>query len=210
MRTETVKIYKFEELSDEAKEKARDWYRQHVFSDNNDWDHIYDDADTVASMLGIEIERKSVQLLGGGTRQKPCIWFSGFSSQGDGACFEGYYRYKKGSVQAVKEYAPQDTKLHEIAQGLADLQRAYFYQLTAVCRHRGHYYHSGCMEVEVEHLNRGASMNSQVELKELLREFADWIYKQLEQEYEFQMKDETVDENIIANEHEFYENGEHV
>lgn len=28
MRTETVTIYKFDELSDRAKEKARDWYRE--------------------------------------------------------------------------------------------------------------------------------------------------------------------------------------
>ena len=39
-----------------------------------------------------------VRLMGGGTRAKPCIWFSGFWSQGDGACFEGYWSNAKGAT----------------------------------------------------------------------------------------------------------------
>ncbi len=40
-----------------------------------------------------------------------------------------------------------------------------------------------------------------------LRDFADWIYSQLEKEYEYQMSNECVDENIRANEYEFTEEG---
>ncbi len=42
---------------------------------------------------------------------------------------------------------------------------------------------------------------------ELLRDFAHWIYRQLEQEWDYQNTDEQVDESIQANEYEFDEDG---
>jgi len=44
-------------------------------------------------------------------------------------------------------------------------------------------------------------------IRDCLRSFADWIFKQLEDEYEWANADEQVDESIIANEYEFTENG---
>lgn len=48
MREETVttKIYKFDELSENAKEKAREWFRQGAL-DYEWWDCIYDDAERI-------------------------------------------------------------------------------------------------------------------------------------------------------------------
>jgi hypothetical protein len=40
-----------------------------------------------------------------------------------------------------------------------------------------------------------------------MRDFADWIYRQLESEYDYANSDESVDENILCNEYEFDENG---
>lgn len=195
-------VYKFDELSDKAKEKARDWYRQFVFSDSNDWEHVYSDAAAIAELMGIDIATR-------GKHNEPIIYFSGFSSQGDGACFEGSYRYKKGSVKAVKDYAPQDTELHRIVKTLADIQRKNFYRLYATMSHRGPYYHSGCMSVNVEdsenqYRDIGDAEN---EITQLMRDFADWIYDQLEKENDYQSEDETIDENIRANEYEFDEDG---
>jgi hypothetical protein len=42
---------------------------------------------------------------------------------------------------------------------------------------------------------------------ESLRDFADWIYRQLETEYEWRMADEQVDYAITANEYTFDESG---
>jgi hypothetical protein len=42
---------------------------------------------------------------------------------------------------------------------------------------------------------------------EAARDFMDWIYRQLEAAYEFEQKDETVAENIRANEYEFTAEG---
>ena len=40
-------------------------------------------------------------------------------------------------------------------------------------------------------------------IPELMRDFADWIYRQLEKEWEWQNADEQVDESIRANEYDF-------
>jgi hypothetical protein len=44
-------------------------------------------------------------------------------------------------------------------------------------------------------------------LIELARDFMDWIYKQLEKEWDYQNSDEQVEESIRANEYEFLEDG---
>jgi len=151
MRTEIKTIYQYDELPTErAKERAREWLAGLTFSDSNDWEHVYTDAEQVADLLGITIHSRSFKTVGGGSGSEPCIWFSGFSSQGDGACFEGVYQYAKGAPAAVAAYAPKDAELLRIAKGLQDVQRRNFYRLRATCRQSGHYYHSGCMSVSVE------------------------------------------------------------
>ena len=197
MKTKEINVYSFEELSESAKEKAREWYRNGNL-DYEWWDFVYEDAKTIGALMGIDIDK---------------IYFSGFWSQGDGACFEGYYQYKKGSVKAVKEYAPQDKELHQIAQGLVDLQRCYLYSLTASVSHRGHYYHENCTSFDVYDKRRDDGIVGEVpeeSLKEFLRDFMRWIYKRLENEWEWLNSDEAVDENIIANEYEFDEEGRRI
>ena len=44
-------------------------------------------------------------------------------------------------------------------------------------------------------------------LAELLRDFMNWIYQQLENEHDYLLSDEYVDDTIRANEYEFTENG---
>jgi hypothetical protein len=203
MRTELVSIYKFGELSDKAKERARYWYRQGAF-DYEWWDSVYDDAAMIAERMGIDLKTEPVKLMGGGTRYDPSILFTGFWSQGDGACFEGTYQYRKDSRKLVRGYAP-DPKLLQIVDGLYDVQRRNFYKVTASVKHRGHYYHEMCTEIDVD----GCRTDSDIELvKDLLRDFMRWIYRQLEKEYDYLNSDESVDEMIVCNKYEFTEEGE--
>lgn len=52
-----VSIYKFDELKGRAKEKARDWYRQHAL-DYEWWETVYEDANTVGIKLtGFDLGR---------------------------------------------------------------------------------------------------------------------------------------------------------
>ena len=209
MRTETIErtLYKFDELSDGAKETARDWWRQ---CENSDFDteFLYDDFEHVAEALGVTFKRRDVPLCGGGTRSKPSIFWTGFSSQGDGASFEGAYEYVKQSRKKIREYAPHDSTLHEIADSLFEIQRKHFYRLTASTLQRGYYMHSGCMAVDVHEDGRDADADTADEVKSALRSFADWMYSALEKEYWYRMSAEHVDEMITANEYEFSEDGQ--
>jgi hypothetical protein len=57
MRTIETNVYKFDELSDAAKERARDWFREASAGDTPDC--ALDDAVTIAGLMGIEIERRA-------------------------------------------------------------------------------------------------------------------------------------------------------
>ena len=202
MRTIVHKLFKYEELDDMAKDKAKDWYRHFIFQDSCDWEFVFEDAKRAADILGIAIGRRR------GSRE-PAIYFSGFWSQGDGACFEGSYRYAKGATKKIREYAPQDKELHRIADELQNIQRRNFYKLCARMTHSGRYSHSGCMDVSVWHYDdqyRDIG-DAEDDITQLMRDFADWIYDRLENEYEYQCSDNVVEESIIANEYEFYGDG---
>lgn len=83
-----------------------------------------------------------------------------------------------------------------------------FYRLEAKCTHRGPYYHSGCMQVDVWNRDNEYSTNVDEDgITQALRDFADWMYRQLESEYEWRMNDENVDESIRINKYTFDEDG---
>lgn len=205
--TETT-VYQFDELSDEAKEKAREWYRQGNCDDSFWSECTIDDAKEIGKLLGMDIDK---------------VYFSCFWSQVDGACFEGTWRAGDIKLEKLKEYAPQDKELHRIGEQLAELAVKYPDGYFGV-KHRGHYSHSGCTSFDVELPNAKEDELEydspefkllQVEigedeetLIELARDFMNWIYKALEQEWDYQNSDEQVDETIRANEYEFLESGE--
>jgi len=202
-------VYLIDELSEGAKDKARAWYRQSGF--NYFWfDSVYEDFVRVCAILGIDLTTVPVRLYGGGTRQKSCIWFSGFWSQGDGACFEGRYRHAKGAAQMIRHYAPADVELHRITDALHAIQRRHFYQLQATITHRGRYYHEYCMDISVERNGptyRDVTTDAEEIVIKAMRDLARWLFRQLEAEYEYLTSDETVDEAIAANGYTFTQTG---
>jgi len=201
-----TQVFTFDELSIEAKEKARAWYRE----DNLDydwWDCVFDDFVDICEMLGIELKTRPVPLMGGGVRHQPCIWFSGFCSQGDGASFEGSYRYAKGSVAKVMAHAPKDEDLLGIAQGLTETQRRNFFGLTATITHRGRYCHAYSMEINVCRDDVAMTEDTEEDVTEALRDLANWLYARLEAEYEYLQSDAAVDESIVMNQYAFTASG---
>jgi hypothetical protein len=213
-RTQIIEktLFKFNELSDQAKDKAREWWRDCETGDH-DTSCTYDDAVQCGAILGIEIASRNQKCILTGAKPRewidrsPAIYYSGFWSQGDGACFEGSYRYAKGAAKKIREHAPQDSELHRIADELQELQRKNFYKITASTKHRGHYYHSGCMSVDVDGCDSDCDSEHYAAIVQLMRDFADWIYSQLEKEWEWTNADEQVDESIRCNEYEFTEEG---
>ena len=138
-------------------------------------------------------------------------YFTGFWSQGDGASFEARYNYEKGSVQKLKEYAPQDQELHRIAQELKNIQAKACYDLEAKITTSGNYCHEMTMHCECSsrrgNIKDDTAQGYEDEVLELSRDLAIWYYKKLNDTYDYLMSDEAVAEHIIANELEFdYEN----
>ena len=57
-------VYRLDELSDAAKEKARAWYREGGF--DYDWfECVYDDFESIAEILGLRLKTRVVRLYGG-------------------------------------------------------------------------------------------------------------------------------------------------
>ena len=141
-------VCRIDELPEGAKDRARAWYREGGF--DHDWyDTVYEDFQRIAEILGIRLKTRTTRLVGGRTREDPCIWFSGFWSQGDGACWEGTYSHRKSAAADLRAYAPQDKTLHRIAETLQAAQQQNFYQLRAEVTHRGNYYHAFSMAIDV-------------------------------------------------------------
>lgn len=222
-------VYSFDELSPHAKDAARSWWRQCEDQEGLDTDSVFDDVETCAGILGINIANTTNRWANGKSSIAPSIHWSGFSSQGDGASFSGDYSFRKDACEKIREHAPEDKTLHAIADGLFALQAKHMWLLEGniVCQ-SSHYSHSGTMLVDMERLvdETGILPNhddpdrdlneeywkhwnaDEAALQQLMRDFADWIYAQLRAEYEWRMTDENVDENIVANEYEFTEDGE--
>lgn len=183
----TITLYQYDELSDKAKDKAREWFRRASEGDTFWHEYVEEDAKRMATILGISIDGNGIS-------------WSGFSSQGDGASFTGTYQYRPEAVTEIKAEAPQDTELHRIADVLATIGHVEPYaDITRISHQYSHPY-----TVRVTNAETDEDVSA---LQETLRAFMTWIYRQLEHEYEYQNSDDTVTENIRANEYTFLENG---
>ena len=195
-------VYELNELSDD-RQGARPRLVPRGTCLDYDWhEWVYEDFQTVCGLLGVSLRTSHVPLMGGGTRETPRVFFRGFHSQGDGASFEGLYRYAQGASAAIRAHAPRDAELHAIADALADVQRPNFYQLLGDIRQSGHYCHEYTMAIDVErdsHSWQDMTDGAADAVIEALRDLARWLYRQLEREYLYLTSDEAVDENIEAN-----------
>ena len=191
----------FDELSDSAKETARDWMRE-CESEDFDTEFIFEEARTVAGILGIEFNV---------TREGTAdIRYSGFSSQGDGASFVGSCSHSPNSPARIRSEFPTDTALHAIADGLDAIQNGFRlltgHRINARITQDGRGVHKMSMSVTVEDAETGDELEDvepEEKILDLMRDFADWIYKGLEAEYDYRLCDENIDERIGDGEYQF-------
>lgn len=189
MRTVQTQVFKFAELSNAAKERAKAWYAEGL---DRWWDSSFEDAKQIGALLGFEIDN---------------IYFSGFSSQGDGAKFEGSFSYAKGCVKAVKSHAPLDTTLHAIAEEWAAIQKANFYKVNGKVKCTGRYQHSGETDFEVYRDSVEVDADLEERVAACIRSFMDWVYTQLEKEYDGINTDQYIADYMEANGFEFEADG---
>jgi hypothetical protein len=199
MRKVITKVYAFEELTPEAQQAAIE--NNYDINTDYEWfDDTFDNIKTeIAPLLGITIKD---------------IYFSGFSSQGDGAKFLGEYEHKLQSVAKIKKQYPDCECLIRIAEGLQTIQKSYRYSVYARVTNGGGsnlYNHECTTSIDCY---RGPADNSdwlpradETAVSDLLRDFMRWIYRTLEEEHDNLQEPEQIEESITANNMEFTEDG---
>lgn len=211
MKTISIQAFTFDELSNSAKEKAREWFRESAGLFRDFEESPFSDAIEQGALLGFTFNEKN---------NVPAILYTGFSSQGDGLCFEG--TWKASAVQSAKVAegwgdSPATEKLKIIAGEMGYLAQLYP-NASFTVSHQGRYYHDNCTEFNFDGFpdgawedwpeNKRAEFEQRTqELKDTSKAFMRWIYRQLETEYNYQNSDDAVDENILANDYLFTADG---
>ena len=180
MRTKVIETYGIEELEGRAKERALDWLREGL--DYEWYDFVFEDAKKCASILGIEIGD---------------IYFS----MDDGACFNGRFSYAKGWKKALKAYAPIDTELLRIGQELQKIQKPYFYNLSGMIESNDRYKTTKAV------FHWSDNNMPEDDLSQAFTDFASWIYKQLQTEYDWITSEDQLIETAKANGYAFDSEG---
>jgi len=187
MKTIKIKAYTFDELSKEAKERAVEEHRE-INVNYEWWGFILDEWKQKLESLGY---------------QKPEIYFSGFWSQGGGACFTA-------SVNILKwiEKHKAKTRFRKLYQ---EIESGAWAEIKII--HQSHYYYSTSTVIEC-----GGHEELSEKAYKQLEEIADWIgeererlgnkiYKELEKVYNYLLSDEAVIDTIRVNDYLFLENG---
>ena len=179
MREMNVTVYSFDELSEEAQERALNELRP-VDIEPYWYEDTFDTIRTAGKLLGLEID--------------------GIYFDTDSYCiFDAYYRYARGAVKAVRNEFPRMTDLHEVARDLQALQRRYFYSLRCNVASQRDTNSYQCFRF-------GEDYECE-DLGDIIDDFAHWARVLLRDEYEYLTSDEAVKETIEANEYEFTEAG---
>ena len=200
-------VYKYEELSDKAKAKARDWYRELASGDNDFADHLTGyggDFENVARFMGFTIDNARNR------KGALSIYWTGFWSQGDGLCFTGTWTAREVDVPGLKKWAPEDKALHELGYKFARLADSVGAIGGHVTQGDRHYCHEFTVRPELDcDLEDGSETpkEDQDVFRDIARKLMRWMYARLEEAYEYSVSDEAVTEAIVANEYEFLESG---
>lgn len=195
MRTitpDTYIVYKFDELPEEVQAKVleREW----------DWNVAWLDWWDVS--LDFWVEKLAAY---GFINAK--VYFSGFSSQGDGACFDADVDLNVLTNHMFYEATTYKEARDWRAINLA-VDRGLIYDASIYTTNH-HYSHENCRRLTVNYLllqdcqTTERFSNMLDDLDELRRDLCQEIYSSLRQEYDYLTSEEAIKESLIANEYEF-------
>ena len=203
MRTVSVNVYNYEELADDAKEKVLAEQRNANVR-FNDWFELIIDA------WKCSLEEFAFFA--------PRIYFSGFYSQGDGACFECDSIYSDRLFESVR--AEIDTFSKEFQEVFKTQEEALFnfmenYVSFTIETSIHRYCHENTRYIDWDIHNddeKAKHFEKFIDeigewLEEKRKTFCKEIYQQLEEEYEEQTSDDSVIYTVSGNEYEFFEDG---
>lgn len=207
MKNITINLYTFNELSKEAQSKVLDENRE--FNTTGDWYSDQQDAQKeILNTKGFE----NVE-----------IYFSGFSSQGDGACFEATMD-NDGMRKFMQEY-DLTQKFEQVYKAIQRIDQFGIF-VNIKIKHSGRYYHEymtdltdytemqdngelkGTLAKEWEQLITliddrvyGHTDKTKNNGAGILIDLNRQIYKELQEEYDARTSDEELTEFFTANDH---------
>jgi hypothetical protein len=197
---------RYNELSDEAKRKAVKWM-QESNGELFDGDFVIEEWKLLLGRLGfVDTD----------------IRWSGFCSQGDGACFTGHWNalwldmLDSAADYTSAERAKEITAYPEKIRGLFKLldtvadDEEQDSPIVTKCTlgHRGNYSHENSIDYTFDTGGAYPTQEAEEEFKEWCRDLMDMIYKDLEAEYEWVTGEEYAVEAIDINDYNFNEEGE--
>lgn len=191
MRIKQITVYEFEELSPEAKRKVIDHF-QDINIDYEWWEP--------------ELDYWKEKLSEYGFRQ-PEIYFSGFSSQGDGACFE----FRGLDIEKVWTIYKEHNKVKHEEWLKFYLQEFHHFQTRTI---NSRYSHALTREIACDYYSNREYRHLDKEAKR----FEEWlesfrlglcheIYRNLSDEYNGLTSEEAIVETIKCNDYEFTAEG---
>lgn len=203
METRTYTVYKFDELPEEGKKKALE-NLYYINVDGDYWyEHIFDEWTEKLEAHGF---------------MQPKISFSGFASQGDGACFD----IQSFDAKAFIEANNLQGRFHAILKFPSAFDG--HIQKNAYATHYSHYNTRFFdYSIELSETDDGSmddeerkEFNGEYDMQasDLMHEaeavratFSKEIYRDLEKEYDYQTSEEAIIETIRANDYDFTEDG---
>ena len=210
MKTVTLKLYEYGELSDEAKANARSWYRSEFLEGmhvdvGEMMEYTVDDARSAAALLGIRIASRGRA----GGPLPPNIYYDGLDVN-DFLYFEGTYAYREDSIDKIREEYPKDEELNRIAIELRRLAAMYDCDAT-FCIGLHMRFHKQ-MTVDMQGWERRELADETQrqyigEVLDLMDDFARWIHKRLRDEWDYQTSNDSIAERCAENAYMFTEDG---
>jgi hypothetical protein len=185
MRTIRTKIYSFNELSKAAQETALDKLRYINTYDDNWHDFMSEDFQEQLKEVGFDDAK---------------IQFSGFSSQGDGLCFDAKIDALKFAETTNEKRAARlinNNYISEFTIEKTSFANQYSHEKTRYVDYDSTDYNNINEVLE--------NLCDKIEKKRL--ELCEDFYKRLEKSYYYLQSDEVVKETILANDYEFLSNG---
>ena len=182
MEQVTINAYRFDELTEKAKERAMEWINESTFSDSFWSESVTDDAKTIGAILGLYIDS---------------IYWDQYLF----VTIDAHYSYAKGWKKKLKEYAPNDEDLLIIGQDLQDLQKhvkwPYQWKYWARINEKGR--NGMGIESDFPELDNN--------LADIVEEFCRWISRNLRKESDYLESEEYMLEAAEANNWRFDEKG---
>lgn len=211
MRTKTIEVFQYAELSDKAKAKARDWYREASAGGTDFAEFTIDDFVKIAGFCGWSVNQRSQRCINIQTkketvRTEPDISWSLGYMQSDFAAFDGSWQASDVNAAALKQHAPQDADLHKLVDRFAAVAARYPEASGTV---RYHHYYGVQFETDGDFdADDALTVTERNDWKEATRALNRWLYDSLRAECDYQNSDEAVAETIEANEYEFDADGD--